>query len=145
MDCLSDEIIQMFIDGELPGEERELLAFHVQGCEVCAKRISEQQELALGCRESINSLVGDPSEIPGFDHPNKMSVLSKRTRYRIIFPLAAASILVFFFLLPSDEPAEDLTEIIGLSRFSGEIDANLPVSDQELEISFYDEHGKMIE
>ena len=144
MKCLSDEIIQMFIDGELPGKDRDLVASHIHTCDECAERVSEQRDLALKIKESIGSLVDPLTEIPGFNQSQKKRVISNRKLYILIYPLAAASILLFFLVLPLKRNAEDFQEIIVVSSISGEVDANLPLSDQEFEIIFYNEEGKEI-
>lgn len=143
MKCLSDEFIQIFIDGELPEKDRDQVASHIHSCEECAERVSEQRELVFRYKESINSLVENLPEIPGFDHSKEKRVISKRILYYFIYPLAAAGILLLFLILPVKR-SEDFQEIIVVSSFSGEIDANIPLSDQEFEITFYNEEGNRI-
>lgn len=145
MNCLSDEVIQMYIDGELPGEEQIRVDTHLQRCKKCTERVESQREVVLGFKASINSLVDDSIEIPAFIQTNRRRGLSKKKLYKIIYPLAAASILILFLALPFNRNTEDPIEIIVISSFSGEIDANLPISDQEIEISFYNENGTKIE
>lgn len=145
MNCLSDEIIQMFIDGELTEKEQVQVVVHLQVCKKCAEHLAVQRELSLNCKASISSLVDELTEIPDFIQAGKKKALSKKVLYRFIYPLAAASILLLFLLLPFNENNEDGTEIFAFSNVSGEIDANLPISDQEIEIYFYDENGKMID
>lgn len=145
MNCLRDEYIQMLIDGELSIEEQQHADRHLQDCDTCSGRLAEQRELALSCKAAIGSLVDELTVIPGFVQAKKKKALSKKILYRIIYPLAAASILLLFLSLPFNKNHEDGPEIFGLSSVSGEIDANLPISDQEVEISFYNENGNEIE
>ena len=144
MKCLSDEIIQIFIDGELPIKDRDQVTAHIKSCEECAERISEQRELTRRIKESISSLADPLPEIPDFDQSKKKKVVPVRRLYKLLYPLAAASILILILVLPLKRNAEDLQEIIVVSSFSGEIDANLPLSDQEFEITFYNEEGNKI-
>ena len=144
MKCLSDEIIQIFIDGELSGKDRDQVISHISSCEECAERVSEQRDLALRYKESMNSLFEPLPEIPGFDQSIKKRTISRRRVYMIVYLLAAALILSLFLVLPLERNTEDFQEIIVENSFSGEIDANLPLSDQEFEITFYNEEGRKI-
>lgn len=144
MNCLRDEQIQMLIDGEFPIEDQHHADMHLHDCDTCRGRLAEQRELALSCKAAIGSLDDELTDIPGFVQTKNKKALSKKALYRIIYPLAAASILFFFLSLPFNKNNEDGPEIFGLSNVSGEIDANLPISDQEIEISFYNENGEEI-
>lgn len=144
MNCPSDEFIQMIIDGEVPETDTRLLS-HVKSCSICAERLAEQQELARSVKESMNSVVGDLPETPAFMGTKMNRRQSAKMLYRIIIPLAAASILFLFFISPFGKGTEEPVKVLVLSGVDGEIDANLPLSDQEIEIFFYDENGRLIQ
>ena len=144
MKCLSDEIIQVLIDGELSIEEQEHADMHLKECSHCSERLEEQKELTASFKASMGKLVEELPEVPVLIQAKKKNVLSKNILYRFIYPLAAASILLLFLLLPINKNNEDQTEFFVLCNVSGEIDANLPLSDQEIEITFYDADGNEI-
>jgi len=144
MKCLSDEIIQVLIDGELSIEEQEHADMHLKECSHCSERLEEQKELTASFIASMGKLVEELPEVPVLIQAKKKNVLSKNILYRFIYPLAAASILLLFLLLPINKNNEDQTEFFVLCNVGGEIDANLPLSDQEIEITFYDADGNEI-
>ena len=144
MNCLRDEYIQMLIDGELSHEERQQAERHLEDCEKCGRRLAAQRELVLSYKSAIGSLPGEPGEIPDFVRAENKKVLSRKILYMIIYPVAAASMLLMFLFFPFNRNNEDGPEIFGMGSVSGEFDANLPMSDQDIEISFYNEEGKKL-
>ena len=132
MNCLSDEVIQMFIDGEVPDEELIRLQAHISDCQFCAERIREQRELSQHVIASINNLVGELHEIPGFTAPHRKRFPRKKFLYGLVYPLAAACVVMFFLYFSLNKNYERGIDIFVLGGIESEIDGNLPISEQEV-------------
>lgn len=143
MNCLNDEVIQLYIDGELGRDYLTQLESHLKICKKCDQRISEQRDFSQRIMVAIKKLDFDLDGIPNLEPSKKKNGLLNKAVYKILYPLAAAIIITFFLVLPISKDGENPKELIALSSFSGEVDANLPLSEQEIEIVFYNEKGEI--
>lgn len=132
MNCLSDELIQMYIDGEVSDSEMIRLKAHIGECRDCAQRVSEQRKLSQDVIASLNHLVDDIPDIPEFIEPFRTRLPGKKYLYRIILPIAAACIILFILVFSLDRNPEPGIDIMVLSGIESEIDGNLPISEQEI-------------
>jgi len=148
MKCLSDEIIQQYVDGETTPEQLVLIEQHLGSCSICAARVESQKKLAEGIKSAINRLVEDDIEVPGFvpsGKVNKSFVLRKRTIYRIAAGLAAACIIMALIVFNNEQEPEKPNQILLVQNFDQDVDANLPIAEQPLVIRVYDSEGNLIE
>jgi len=144
MSCITDDLIQKYIDEETNSEESVWVESHLLTCEQCACKMEIQKEKVRTIKHALNSLTKDNIEIP------PMPILSQKNRRRPIlrmswvYTLAAASVLIFVLIFSTGEDINSY-ELSELNALEGEFDANLPVSEQQMIINVVDPSGKITE
>jgi len=144
MSCITDDLIQKYIDEETNSEESVWVESHLLTCEQCACKMEIQKEKVRTIKYALNSLTKDNIEIP------PMPILSQKNRRRPIlrmswvYTLAAASVLIFVLIFSTGEDINSY-ELSELNALEGEFDANLPVSEQQMIINVVDPSGKITE
>jgi len=145
MNCISDDIIQKYIDGEATPTEVSFVENHIASCNKCVLRIENQRRLSTNVKKAINLLAKDSIEIPEFAVPSrhikKPSLMTKRFSYVI----AAACILFFVFVIMKKNELKKQNEIIIEIGSVMDVDANRPVSDFPLVLNFIDAEGNISE
>ena len=145
MNCIKDYIIQKYIDGEATQSEALLVENHIKTCEKCAVKVNNQRKLAASIKKGINLLEKDSFEIPGFLIPSKTINNNSSKDKRLFYIIAAASILLFLFVLrPKNESASQMENSIEIG-YTMEVDANRPVSKFPLVIYIIDANGNIYE
>jgi len=143
MNCIEEQLLQKYIDGECTENETTVVKQHLTYCPVCEQKYAEMELLSAGIKRAINSITIEKTEIPAFKNTNIRS--SKKNLKLIIYSLSAACILLFalFFVDKKNEsPQEEMTIV---QSILGEVDANRPASDQEFVIEVYDGNGQRSE
>ena len=145
MICFKTEIIQKYIDGEISPEEAALVEEHISDCEKCAAAVEQQKRLSDGIKKAINLLAIDKKEIPAFIAPAGHLKKPFKTIKRAAFYISAACILLLILvILPKKEP-ENKHQISIIHSIGPEVDANRPVTKQEIVIYVIDENGNITE
>lgn len=143
MNCIEEQLLQKYIDGECTENEAAAVKQHLTYCPVCEQKYTEMELLSTGIRQSINSLIREKTEIPAFKNTNSRS--SKKNLKLIIYSLSAACILLFALFIVDkkiESPQEKMTIVQSIPM---EVDANRLASDQEFVIEVYDGKGQRSE
>ncbi len=145
--CMSDEMIQMYIDNEIDEFEKAGMEKHFAECENCNLRLYEQKKLIFDFKQSISLVNIESIEIPEFKH-EKTPVIARK-KYRLFYWkwAAAAAILIasslFIYKKHNTNIQDDVRYII--FDMSSEVDANKPLHEQSMSIYIIDKSGKQIE
>jgi predicted anti-sigma-YlaC factor YlaD len=145
MSCITNELIQKYIDGETNLEERVFVKNHLASCESCESKLISQRKRVIDIKNTLNLLTENTIEIPPIILPlqvNKRRLVLKR---RLIYALSVACILLFFVMIfPTNRDLKQ-NEISMLQSFDEDYDANLPISQQKMIINVVDPTGKVTE
>lgn len=145
MRCIDPDQIQKYIDKELTPEEELEIKGHLEHCEACATKTNNQLELATQVKDTINLLKEEPIDIPEFKIPQNREKIHVLTPRRLIYSVAAASILIVFILLFQSKETEAEDNEYFMQLVEQEYDANRSISDQEMVIEIIDPEGNLTE
>lgn len=142
MRCISDELIQKFVDKEASAKENSIVENHLSTCNKCSKKIDEKRNAVNRIKELISSVNKNEIHVPIFQMPenHKKTIHIKLKKYAYV---ASAACLLILFLLFNQKP-KDKIEFVYSYDIEGEFDANLPLSEQEMVIEIIDSKGKLI-
>ncbi len=148
MNCISDELIQKYVDGEVPEDETVLIRRHLNVCKSCADRVEARIKTSENMKSAINSIVDDIIEIPAFEPGEKITEKPSLIRkpVLIIATLAAAAFLVLFIIVfrnGKKTRTDGQISSFGISNY--EFDANQPISRQPLIIHVAGPDGKKVD
>jgi hypothetical protein len=142
MRCISDDMIQKYIDNETSSKENSIVQNHLATCSKCAKKVEDSRNSANRIKELIGSLNKDEIQVPVFKEPEN----HKKTfsiHYKKVFYVAAVACLVIIFFLIQQKPKDEI-ECVYSYDLESEYNANLPVSEQEMVIEIIDSEGNLI-
>lgn len=141
MSCISDELIQKYIDNETSEKENTIIRAHAENCSRCAKAIEERRVLTSQLKALINS-GNNQGEIPEFiekdNVPDKKSFHINRW---IIYGAAACILAAIFIFYPKQE---ENIELMFSYNIESEYNANAPLSEQEMVLEIIDSKGNLI-
>lgn len=145
MNCIKDDLIQKYIDGEASSEELVLVEEHISNCATCSIKIEAREKLVNNIKSTIHLLDEADVEIPAFivpeyHKPKKRSIFNK---YFLLVSAASILILVLFILKNNDQHLD--SDLIFVNSFESEFDANRTISQQEMVINIIDANGKVSE
>ncbi|MFA5417312.1 MAG: zf-HC2 domain-containing protein [Bacteroidales bacterium] len=145
MNCISDELIQKYVDEETTLPEETLIQEHLLGCAACAYKLEIQKTLASGVKRALHLLENTEVEIPEFKWPNQRKRIINHKFKRVIYSVSAACILVLVFFVFQTQKESTETKAFFQYNFESEYDANRTISQQELIINVIDAEGKVTE
>jgi hypothetical protein len=145
MNCINDDIIQKYIDGEASRKEISLVENHVASCNNCAERIENQRRLSFSLKKAINLLSEGTIKVPKFNIPTNNIKKHFLTPQRLYYSIAAACILVFAIVITKKEEIKNDDEILIEIGSAMDVDANRPISQFPLVISIIDSKGNISE
>lgn len=138
MNCIDEQLLQKYIDGECTENEKAVVKQHLSGCSVCIRKQVEMEKLSFGIKQSINSLTIEKIEIPTF----KIKKTTSRKNFKIIiYSLSAACILLFILLFVDKKYEINQKQMTIVQSIPREIDANLPANQQDFVIEVFDGKG----
>lgn len=138
MNCISEQLLQKFVDGECTENEKSELEQHFAKCTECTQRITERKKLSEEIKQEINLLTTENIEIPVF----KLKETDSGKRLKIfIYSLSAASIILFVLFFAEKKIESKSNRITILQSIPLEIDANRPASEQDFVIQVFDGYG----
>ena len=145
MKCLSDELIQRYIDSEINGDDLDSMENHLKSCADCINKIEAQKALSMEVRNALEMLVEQKAGIPEFKYPKHSRRQKNRKLLRLMVPLAAAAAFLLFVIVynPETEPEDSYETSYLINDFATEIDGNLPLSEQELSLFIIDSDGNI--
>jgi hypothetical protein len=145
MSCFKIEMIQKYIDGEASSEEATLIEMHVSDCEKCAAEVEQQKRLSAGIKKAIGLITIDNQEIPAFVAPAPVLLNRLKTIKKVVYFISAACILLFAIIFMPKNESENKHQIAIIHSVGPEVDANKPVTKQEIIIYVIDENGNVTE
>lgn len=143
MNCIDEQLLQKYIDGECTDNEMAEVKRHLAICPSCTQRLVEMEKISAGIKRALNSFKCEENEIPVFRNRNKR--LTNRNVNLLIYSLSAACILLFVLFIAGNENKPNQKEITIVQSVPVEVDANRPASDQEFVIEVYDGTGQRSE
>ncbi len=144
MNCIKEEMIQRYIDGETSPAESGNIKKHLLICKSCMSRVEKQRELASALKKSLQLSEINSDEVPVFELREKLTGKRYFTGKRIFYYVAAAcTSVLLLFLIPKKKNAQHQNGVeisLGLG-----VDANRPVSQLPVTLRIIDENGKVTE
>lgn len=140
MNCMDEQLLQKYTDGECTANEIIEVEQHLSICPSCRQSLADREKLSAGIKGALNSLTSEEIEIPVFRNSNTRSL--NRNINLIIYSLAAACILLFVLFIAGNEFQPNKKKITIVQSVPVEVDANRPASDQEFVIEVYDGNGQ---
>ena len=138
MNCIDEQLLQKYIDGECAESEKVVVKQHISVCPICLAKHAEREKLTGELKMAINSLNTENIEIPTFKIPDNRSGKNMKL-FLISLPAACVLLFVLFFTDKKNEiNQKELTIVQSIPR---EVDANRPASEQELVIEVFDGRG----
>lgn len=145
MNCSSEDIIQKYIDGECSPKERKALEAHMANCEEC-RVIEEHLSLRSDkIKTKLNALVGDVPEMPDVSTLITKQKPVKTLKQKLIYGMVAACILLFLVLMFETQNKSNNDSMILYYSMDYEVDANKPITEQEMVMYIIDENGNTVE
>lgn len=145
MNCINSEIIQKYIDEEILPEESALIEEHISSCEKCAAVVKQKRQLSDGIIKAVNLLAKDKKEIPAFAAPVSCKKMLSAAMKKAVYYISAACILLFLLVILFKKDPGNNHQISIVHSIGPEVDANKPITKQEIIIYVIDENGRMTE
>lgn len=146
MKCISDELIQKYIDGEITPDERFFIDAHLAHCRECNRKVKEHSEWIHHFKQKINAPDNSKIDIPDFSIPAAAVPPMRKTRIKKLIPaISAACILLLISILSIPKDAPQPQQIVLLHIYENEFDANRTVSQQEMKWVLIDPEGNVFE
>ena len=145
MRCISSETIQTYIDGEASPKQVQIIGRHLAGCPECTARVDDQRNLARGIKNAVHLLNDDRIQIPLIALHRRPEKKRQVVDKRLFYYVSAACILLFLVMITSREGSVNQERITIVSDSEWEVDANLPISQQELILKVADGRGNTTE
>ncbi|MBN2164793.1 MAG: hypothetical protein JW717_00785 [Marinilabiliaceae bacterium] len=142
MRCISDELIQKFVDKEASSKESSIVQSHLTTCSKCAKKVEERQFTANRIKELLGSLNKNEVHVPVFQEPEYQRKAFNFHLKKIVYVTSAACLIILFFIF--HQKSNDKIDFIYSYEIENEYNANLPLSEQEMVIEIIDSKGKLI-
>ena len=145
MKCFSEDAIQRFVDGELTEIEVKMVESHLAECSECKRKVEYQKQQSTDIKKVLNELVGEIPEMPKIESVIKKERAYVSRRRKFVYGMVAASVLWMLFLVSDWQQSKCSCDKIIYYSMDFEVDANKPISDQEITVKIIDQDGKPIE
>lgn len=132
MKCFSEELLQIYIDGECSKEEFILINEHLSKCDECSNSVIDARKRSETIKKQINALAGEIREIPDFSGITEQRKLPLTKRKKLIYTLSAACILLVAALGMYHWESSKRQKSAIYYSIEYEIDANKPLTDQDM-------------
>lgn len=142
MRCISDELIQKFVDKETSSKEISIIQSHLTTCNKCAEKVEERQFTANRIKDLLGSLNKNEIQVPVFQEPEYQRKALYIHLKKIVYVASAACLIILFFIF--HQKPKDEIEFVYSYDIESEYNANLPLSEQEMVIEIVDSKGKLI-
>lgn len=150
MNCLTNEQMQMLVDGELPSHLAVKYKKHISGCPTCSRVFTKYASEVNVVKELIAATGSDPLEIPGFKVPGEK--LKRRPEIRkIYFGLKIAAITLPIALIigvlteTREKPFKPNPKDIVTYDICNTMDANTAFQEGIIITTIEDKDGNVIE
>ncbi len=141
MNCFDEEFLQKYVDGECSADEHSKIEKHIEKCSQCRTSAKSIRKRSEKIKKHLDALVGEIPERPEIlTHvKNVKPVFSLKKK--LVYGMAAASILLFIALVVNKLYTQQPEETILYYNIDYEIDANKPITEQEMIFYITDENG----
>lgn len=145
--CISEEMIQMYIDNEIDAFEKADMEKHFTECKNCNRKLYEHKKMISGFKQSISLGNIESIKIPEFKD-EKVSLIARKKHRLFYWKWAAAAVILiasslFIHNKLNTNSQNDVQYII--FDITSEVDANKPMHEQSMSIYIIDKSGKRIE
>ena len=150
MQCLTNEQIQLLIDGEMNEQLMVACEEHLSHCPDCQRRYEEQARNSLRISEMINFTAAIPEQVPVFNFPENKAP-AKQPRVTISFWLKIAAVLLpiivcwQFWPQKTEKQFHPTQEAVMNYELCNGVDANTAWQENMIITTVTDENGKVIE
>jgi len=136
MKCINEEQLQRYLDGECSQADCELIAHHMDQCQLCSDAFAEMSKRSTRIKRLFDMTVTQQPEIPEFKVPARTPKYRKFV-IRYLLPMAAAAGLLLLLLLRPFHKTEEapINGFFYQGYISVEFDANKPVTEYPLIIT----------
>lgn len=144
--CISDEMIQMYIDKELDESDKTIIERHLEACEDCRQRFQEHEKLISNFKEELSLVDKRSIKIPEFK-PKKDRIITIRKVKLSYWKWTAAVLLITtsLFIYKQVNTRSDQNVQYIFYDMDSEIDANKPWHEQSVSLYIIDESGNIVE
>lgn len=146
MSCINKIQIQQYIDNELSGNEKARIEQHISVCTNCSSLLNRQQQRIQKTKQALNTLVPEEITVPVFTSAAKTAIVRTLSlRKKVIYSVSAAcmALMVAGVCYTLQDKKTDKMYIV--NSVGTEVNANLPVSQQEMIINVVDPEGNVTE
>jgi len=142
MRCISDELIQKYIDEEASAKENSIVQNHLTTCSRCANKVEESRYSTNRIKKLIGSLNKNEIQVPIFKEPENHKKTFSINYKKVIYAASAACLVIVFFIF--QQKPKDEIEFVYSYDVESEYNANLPLSEQEMVIEIIDSEGNLL-
>ena len=142
--CISDEILQCFLDGELIIQKEEQVEKHISECESCRCKFQEMKIFLKIFANEFPVIDEDEITIPEFK-PMNPKVMDLQKRKNIYWWAAAVFFLLLSVFAFYDFGKRNIETEYVFQQMNSEIDANKPWYEQTSTIYILNESGEIID
>ncbi len=145
MICIKAELIQKYIDKETTVQESLFIEEHLKHCETCRQKVEARRKLAKFVVNSVNNLVQNHESVPAFVPVRKIPGSRFWIKKRIIYGLSAACVLLLVMFTIIRTRNSEPWHVNIVNTIGPEVDANKPITQQEMIINIIDQEGNVTE
>jgi len=145
MKCFNEEFIQKYIDYELSMPEKTMFEEHVETCEACFRAFQQHSKLVENFKQAMGLIADENIIIP----PIKTKQTRKNTKApklkKLVYTLSAACIMLLIMIVLKNDANETTEDNNLYHRTEFYVDANQPLTEQELVIQTVNPEGEVTE
>lgn len=146
MKCLTNEIIQLYIDNQLEDKDKEAVGRHLEVCETCRSRIEHREQLVRLLKASA-AKHNTGRTIPEFIPPKGKVKKKINLKQILIWTNVAAIALIMFFIKNHTKESVESQPIhkeIPVEHPNLDIDANTAYQNKVIITTITDENGNTV-
>ena len=138
--------MQRYVDEAFSFQERIYAANHILKCESCSGRIEQLKKRKRAIIHALDNTAGSKlSHIPEFIPDTTRTRILYPWILRWVVPVAAASMVLAIIIPSLWSKHEEKDQIIVVRDYTTDVDANRPITEQEVVLKMVDENGNITE
>lgn len=145
MRCLTNEWVQRFIDDEVTAKKKIEINHHLDHCNLCNEHVIKRKILSENIKKSVHQLIQENHSIPAFSYHPKAKKIPVFSKIRLISGISAACILGMVLLITNRKNPEKVEQVTIIHTIGSDVDANRPVTEQQMTINVIDPNGNVSE
>ena len=143
--CISDEILQCFLDEELVKQMAEQVEKHISECESCLYKSQEKRNFKNVFVNEFPAIDENEITIPEFKPMNPKVMNLQKRKIFYLWSAAAGFLLLLSVLAFYDFGGDNIETEYVFQEMNTEIDANIPWYEQSSTIYILNESGEIID